>query len=139
MKKLTEELGVGDDRADLTPLIDCVFLLLLFFVVTAVFVEESNLFKIELEKAEHSEVRQLEDVVTVWISREGQYAMDQAYVPDDDLWPRLKSLHDKTPIKTLVIKGDKASPLGKMLVVMDMAKALGVTEILPAVEQKMMP
>lgn len=136
MKGLTEQLGVGDDRADLTPLIDCVFLLLLFFIVTAVFVEESNLFKIELQKAEHSELRELKDVVVVWISRNGQYALGQTHVPDDQLWPELKGLHEKTPIRTLVIKGDRQSPLGKMLVVMDMAKALGVEEILPAVQEQ---
>ena len=134
MKGLTEQLGVGDDRADLTPLIDCVFLLLLFFIVTAVFVEESNLFEIELAKAEHSEVRELKDVVVVWISRTGQYAMGQSYVPEDQLWQQLKAMHEETPIKTLVIKGDRESPLGKMLTVMDMAKALGIEEILPAVQ-----
>jgi biopolymer transport protein ExbD len=138
MKGLTEQLGVGDDRADLTPLIDCVFLLLLFFIVTAVFVEESNLFRIELQKAEHSELRELKDVVIIWVSRDGQYAMDQAFIPDDQLWPRLKALNDEQPIKTLVIKGDRESPLGKTLAVMDMAKALGVSEILPAVEEQTM-
>jgi biopolymer transport protein ExbD len=136
LKGLTEQLGLSDDRADLTPLIDCVFLLLLFFIVTAVFVDESNLFRVELQQAAHSETRKLEDVVVVWISQSGQYALDQTHVPDDQLWTTLKALHEKKPIRTLVIKGDYRSPLGKTLIVMDIAKALGVEEILPAVQKQ---
>ena len=57
MKGLTDQLGEGSDQADLTPMIDCVFLLLLFFIVTSSLSEETNLFKIEMPKAAHSEIR----------------------------------------------------------------------------------
>jgi len=134
MKSVTEQLNQSDDQADLTPLIDCVFLLLLFFIVTAVFVEETNLFQIELPEAERSEVRQLKDVVVVWISRDGRYSLDQQYVPADELWSRLKAMDDAKPIQTLVIKGDRQSPLEKTVHLFEIAKALGVPEILPAVE-----
>jgi biopolymer transport protein ExbD len=139
MKSLTEQLDVGGDQADLTPLIDCVFLLLLFFIVTAVFVEETNLFQVELAEAEQSEVRRLEDVVVVWVSEDGRYALEQEYVPDDRLWPRLKALHERSPIQTLVIKGDRRSPLEKTVHLFDIARALGVPEVLPAVDAARSP
>lgn len=135
MKGLTEQLERSDDRADLTPLIDCVFLLLLFFIVTAVFVEESNLFKVELSEAEQSELRKTDDAAIIWISADGRYAVDQQYVPQDELYSRLKSRHEKQPFKTIVIKGDRASPLEKTVHVFALAKALGVQEVLPAVQE----
>jgi biopolymer transport protein ExbD len=135
MKALTEQLSAGDDRADMTPLIDCVFLLLLFFVVTAVFVEETNLFKIELAQAPHSQVREVKDATVVWVSKGGQFAMGQAYVPDNQLWDRLSELHRREPIKLLVIKGDRGSPLEKAVMAWDMALALDVGEIALAVER----
>ncbi len=136
MERLTERLEVGGDQADLTPLIDCVFLLLLFFVVTAVFVEESNLFKVELAPAAHSEVRELEDVVTVWVSREGRFAVGDEYVPEDRLWARLTEMNETAPIQTLVIKGDRRCPLEKAVMAWDMARALEVEEIAIAVERE---
>jgi len=136
MKSLTEQLGIGDDRPDLTPLIDCVFLLLLFFVVTAVFAEETNLFRIELAPAPHSEVVEVKDAVVVWISKTGRYAMGESYVPDDQLWTRLSGMNETSPIKTLVIKGDRGSPLEKAVTAWDMALALGIEQVTLAVSDE---
>ena len=134
MKKLTEQLEAGNDQADLTPLIDCVFLLLLFFIVTAVFVEESNLFQVELAEAEHSQLRKTDDAAIVWISSDGRYAMDQQVIPHKKLYAHLKSRLAETPFKTIVIKGDRQSPLEKTVHVFEIAKALDIPEVLPAVQ-----
>ena len=136
MKQLTEQLEVDNDRADLTPLIDCVFLLLLFFIVTAVFVEESNLFKVDLPRAAHAELREIKDVVVVLVSRSGQFALGQDYVPDDQLWSRLNEVHQVTPIRTLIIKGDRDCPYQKVVMAMDVAQALNIEEISLAVEEE---
>ena len=136
MKGLTDQLDVGNDRADLTPLIDCVFLLLLFFVVTAVFVEESHLFKVDLPKAAHAELRELKDVVVVMVSKSGHFSVGKSYVPDEQLWDNLSTLHRKAPIKTLIIKGDRRCPYEKVVMAMDVAQALDVDEITLAVENK---
>ena len=136
MKGLTDQLDVGDDRADLTPLIDCVFLLLLFFVVTAVFVEESSLFQVELPKAAHAELREIKDVVVVSVAQGGQFSVGQDYVADDQLWSTLKAIDDRAPIRTLIIKGDRRCPYDKVVMAMDVAHALDVPEISLAVEEE---
>ena len=134
MKSLTDKLQPTDDRADLTPLIDCVFLLLLFFIVTAVFVEESRLFEIDLPKAEHAELRRLQDVVVVGVSRGGQFSVGESYVADEQLWDHLSGLNDDTAIPTLIIKGDRACPYEKVVMAVDMAHVLEVAEIVLAVD-----
>ena len=134
MKALTEQLQLGDDRADLTPLIDCVFLLLLFFIVTAVFVEESYLFKVDLPKAANAELRELKDVVVVTISPGGRFSLGKSYVPDNQLWDNLSALHREKPIRTFIIKGDRQCPYEKVVMAMDMAQALNVGEVTLAVQ-----
>ena len=134
MKSLTEGLETAGDQADLTPLIDCVFLLLLFFIVTAVFVEETNLFKVELPRAAQAEVRRVTDVVVVAVSRSGEFALERSYVTDDQFYARLKQINDRAPIETLIIKGDRRCPYEKVVLAMDVAQALDIGEISLAVE-----
>ena len=134
MKGLTELLEEESDRADLTPLIDCVFLLLLFFIVTTTFSEETNLFKVELPKAAHSDVRPISDELVVAISESGQFAVGQTYIRDDQLWGFLSDRHAKKPIQTLIIRGDRRSPYEKAVMAMDVAHALDINEITLAVQ-----
>ncbi len=133
MRRLTEEIDLTDDRADLTPLIDCVFLLLLFFVVTAVFVEETNLFEIDLPKAAHAQVRTPEDSLIVGISKEGRFSVGEAYVAEDQLWEHVSGLLAENPVQTLIIRGDRECPYEKVVLAMDVARALDVPEITLAV------
>lgn len=134
MKKLSDMLASGDDQPNMTPLIDCVFLLLLFFVVTAVFAEETNLFRIQLAQARHSEVVEVKDAVVVWISDEGRFALDQDVVSDEaDLWQRLSTRHRREPIETLVIKSDRGAPVEKAVAAWDIALGLGIEQVALAV------
>lgn len=136
MKGLTEQLEVGGDQPDLTPLIDCVFLLLLFFIVAGSLSEETNLFKVELPKAAHSEVRTISEQTVLAISAHGQFALGEKYLPDDKLWEALSEKHRQSPIQTLVIEGDRACPYEKVVMAMDVAEALEIQEITLAVSQE---
>lgn len=136
MKGLTEQLDETGDQADLTPLIDCVFLLLLFFIVTTTFSEETNLFKVELPKAAHSEVRAITEEVILSISESGQYALGHDYVPDDQLWGKLSVRHQTEPIQTLIIQGDKSCAYEKVVMAMEVAQSLNIEEITLAVAPK---
>ena len=136
MKGLTDLLEEDSDQADLTPLIDCVFLLLLFFIVTTTFSEETNLFKVVLPKGAHSEVHTLKEETVIAISESGQYAIGQSYIPTDELWGTLSARHAKEPIQTLVIKGDRNCPYEKVVMAMDVAQALEIEEITLAVKKE---
>ena len=139
MKGLTDQLqGDGGDQADLTPMIDCVFLLLLFFIVTTSFTEETNLFKVEMPKAEKSRVVTLENTVQVVIEKSGKIAVGKKIVADDELWSLLSQRYenaeaDNKPV--LVVRGDKDCPYEKVVLVMDIAQELGIDEISWAVSK----
>ena len=64
MRKLTEQLEGADDRPELTPLIDVVFMLLLFFIVTTTFAEDT-FFPIKLPTGRNTTAQAPTDAVTV--------------------------------------------------------------------------
>ena len=139
MKGLTDQLGDSSDQADLTPMIDCVFLLLLFFIVTTTFSEETNLFKIELPKAENPEVREVDEAINIVIEESGKIAIGSEIIPDNALWDAIKKRYDAAPADAkplVIVKGDHDSPYEKAIMIMDIAQALGVREITWAVETK---
>jgi biopolymer transport protein ExbD len=129
MKGLTEQMEMEcGDQADLTPMIDCVFLLLLFFIVTTSFSEETYLFEIELPKAEKSSAVTFEDSVQVVIEKGGKYSVGNETFGEKQLWKVLSQQYKKEHVP-LVVRGDAASPYQKVISVMDMAQELGVKEI----------
>lgn len=125
-KSLSEE--DQDDRADLVPLIDCVFLVLLFYVIASTFSEDNSVFKVELPKAKETAVRAQEDTVTISVSRTGQFALGDEIVPDDQLWGRLEKRNETKRIKTLIIRGDKGCPYEKIVNALDLAQSLNIAE-----------
>jgi biopolymer transport protein ExbD len=135
MQGLSDQLEDQSDQADLTPMIDCVFLLLLFFIVTSSFTEES-LFKIELPKASKAEVYDVAEAVVLSISKSGQFAIGKNYVPDDQLWQKLSQHHKEEPIKTLIIKGDRRCPYEKVVMALDVAQALEIADYGLVIDRK---
>ena len=117
-----------DDRADLVPLIDCVFLVLLFYVIASTFSEDNSIFKVELPKAKEVAVRAPDDTVTVSVSRAGQFALGDKVVSSDELWTQLSARNQSKRIKTLVIRGDKGCPYEKIVNALDVAQALNIAE-----------
>ena len=136
MKGLTDQLQEGDDRADMTPMIDCIFLLLLFFIVTATFSEE-NIFDVDLPEAAQPVVREGEEVVQIYILKDGGYSIGSRTVTEETLLPTLRAIHQRQPIKSLVIKGDRRVTYDKVVKVVDIAHSLRITEFSLAVDREL--
>jgi len=122
--EMSDEL---DDRIDLTPMLDCVFCLLLFLIIATTF-EEDGLFKVTLPKAAHAEVRSKAEVVTLLIAKDGRFAIGREYIPDRQLLPTLKRLKDGKKLRSLLIKGDQDAPYRKVVLAVDTAQALNISE-----------
>ncbi len=128
----------NDDRADLVPLIDCVFLVLLFYVVASTFSEESP-FTLELPRAAEDEQSTAlapgGETATVWVNAAGEIALNQDIIPPLMLTGKLGEM-TRAGMKTLVVRGDKNAPYDRVVAVVDAAQAVGVSELTLAVERK---
>jgi biopolymer transport protein ExbD len=117
----------------LTSLIDIVFLLLVYFLLTTNFMVEEGI-KIKLPQAKAS-APQTEEVITVYVDREGRAFLGTDEVSISVLFDRLKQMIGGQENKLVVIRADRAVILNKAVKVMDVAKAAGAGRLCLATEK----
>ncbi len=112
---------------NIASLVDVLFLLLIFFMVTSAFVEQPNI-KLELPATRHSEVSKVERTVLT-ISRDGQLFLKEKPVDKQNLEKELRRLMLDTGDDVLVLKADKMVPYGDVVDIMDYAKGAGFKKV----------
>ncbi len=113
---------------NLTPLIDIVFLLLVFFMLTAHFIQDQAI-DINLPKANSSKPIEKDEYVEVVLTPEGELQVDGTVVAKDDLEETIRgALH--SPGKRFVrLRGDHESNFGMAVHVMDAARKAGAESL----------
>ena len=124
--------GVGV-QVPLTSLIDIVFLLLIYFLLTTNFMVEEGI-KIKLPQAKAS-APQTEKVITVYVDREGRAFLENCEVSVEVLFDRLKEMIGIQKDKLVVVRADRAVILNMAVKVMDVAKAAGAGRLCLATEK----
>ena len=120
--------GQGEElRLNLTPMIDAVFLLLIFFMVTTVFTRPHQL-QVELPEAVNYD-RLKEKKLNVAISAEGQVEINGRLVDMADLAGWLETEKSRTTSTSLIIKADAKSMHGYVIDAMEIANQAGMTKI----------
>jgi len=123
----------SDERVDvnLTPLIDVVFLLLIFFMVSTTFDRHAKL-KVELPEASAKTEQQLEDPVVLSIDVKGNYFVNDRQVVNTQLetlkTALQKTIADKKDV-SLVLRADAKTPHQSVVRAMDAAAQLGLTRL----------
>jgi len=120
---------------NMTPLIDIVFLLLVFFMLTSHFVRDDAL-NIQLPKTDSSERLDEKKSIEVIINAKGEWLYKKQVLDADDLQ---KTLHEDLLTrkdKRVRIRGDKSSDLGSAVTVLDVARRAGATGVDIVTEHK---
>lgn len=117
----------------LTALIDIVFLLLIYFLLTTNFLVEEGI-KVKLPQARAS-APQTEEVITVFVDTHGQAFLGREAVAPDRLFDRLKKAIAGQPDRLVVVRADRTVVLNKAVNVMDVAKAAGAGRLCLATEK----
>ena len=120
---------------DLTPLIDCIFQLLVFFLLTASFITTPNL-GVELPKASSKNVASQQRDLVIVVTRDGKIQLDNQPLAADRLLSRLRALHKKQPNTRVLIQADTKAYHGRVVRVMDAAKAAGFRRLGVAIQQQ---
>lgn len=113
---------------NLTPLIDIVFLLLIFFMLTAHFVQEESL-DIELPEAESAAMDEDESLVEVILSPEGELRVDGRVVPPERLEETLRGALHAPGRKSVRLRGDTTARFGHAVSVIDAARKAGAESL----------
>jgi biopolymer transport protein ExbD len=118
----------------MTPLIDMVFILLIFFVVTTSFVAETGI-GIERPRAGSSQALPRESV-TIAIDHAGQIVLAGRKTGLFSIRPHLETQLRSRPGLAAVIVADKTVPIDRIVRVMDEIRGAGVTDIALATERE---
>ncbi len=117
-------------EVSLTPMIDVVFLLLIFFMVTTTFSKETSI-KIQLPQAEGQEVEQHKQVLLLVIDKSGQFFINDRALADKSLATLTKELTAAAGNKQipLVINADANAPVQAAISVLEAANKTGFKNI----------
>jgi len=124
-----EEFNESTDEGtgpDLTPLIDMVFLLLIFFLLTSFFARPS--IPVDLPRASEAEVAESQDI-TITIEKGGVIMLNGEPLRPRKLEQTLEWIYSSTDAKEAVIQSDREVPFGRVVEVMDIAKRAGAEGI----------
>lgn len=114
-------------NVDLTPLIDVVFLLLIFFMVSTTFTKETHL-EINLPQAQGNESSETVEAIDVLIAQDGTYSVNGTPLVNtqaDTLKRALRELSEGDTDKPLTITADAKTPHQSVVTAMDVAGQLG--------------
>ncbi len=123
--KFKRRVFLEKGNLDIAPLIDVVFLLLVFFMLTSSFIFQPGI-KINLPKAVTSEVIQKENLIII-ITSDNLLYINERVIDQDELISRIKIASQES--KPILIKADRKASLGKVVEIWDMCRAEGVDKI----------
>ena len=121
----------------MAPLIDVIFLLLIFYAVTTQFVTDERL-KLKLPEARTAEQvgkGREEAPPEVLVASDGTVWIDQQQVPLDELEARIRTLVERSPDKQIILKGDQVADYGVVVKVLDTARSVGATGVQMSAER----
>ena len=117
---------------DIAPLIDIVFLLLIFFMLTANFIMQPGI-KITLPAAKSS-LLQDEDNIIISITKDNRIFLNESEKNLDELEFALQKKLEESERKTVILKADEKINLGLAIKVMDIAKYVGSEKLVISTE-----
>jgi biopolymer transport protein ExbD len=117
---------------DLTPMLDVVFIMLIFFIVTASFVKEAGVDVIR-PPAQTADPKDKGNIL-IAITESGQIWIERRAVDASSLQAHIERLHGENPQGSIVVQADKNSQNSLLVTVMDAARDAGVTQIAIAAE-----
>jgi len=121
----------------MSPLIDVIFLLLLFYAVTTTFVSDERL-KLKLPEAKTAEdagISRDERPPEVKVATDGTIWIDDRIVPESQLEDRIRELVERAPDDGIILKGDKGADYGVVVHVLDVARSVGAKGIQMSAER----
>ncbi len=127
----------NDLDLNITPLIDVVFLLLIFFMVSTTFQRESEI-SIELPEASGKVAKNEKKVIEISIDNQGNYFINQRKVKDSNIKTLKKAIsmvRGEAKEPKLIISADKMTPHQSVVRAMDAARQLGLVHLTFATRQ----
>ena len=126
-KRLSQTSSDQESQIELTPMLDVVFIMLIFFIVTTSFVKESGI-EVSRPNADTAE-KQERASIFIAIDSEGRIFLQKRKIEIEAVRANIEKLHAESPEGSVVIQADKQSETGILIKVMDQIRLAGVQNI----------
>lgn len=123
-----------DIRIELTSMVDVVFLLLIFFMISTTFVESQGI-DVKLPTADSKNIQKTPDEVKVYLEKSGRIHLDDHLISLADLKAHLAGYSERAATTTFVILADEKALHGIVVEIMDAARAAGFLKLAIATQQ----
>ena len=131
VRKAAEEQG---QQIDLTPMLDVVFIMLIFFIVTATFIKEAGVDVNRPVAETRDEIKNQNILVAVTAADE--IWINKVMVKPTSVKAVIERMHADNPKGAVVIQADQQSTAEKFAIVYDAARDAGVSDIHLAAEEQ---
>jgi len=122
-----------EGEIDITPMLDVVFIMLIFFIVTASFVKESG---IEVNRPDAStSAAKPKASILIAITEQGEIWINKRKVEESQIRANIERLHAENPQGTVVVQADEEARTKVLVLVMDAARQAGVYDVSLATEE----
>ena len=116
-----------ENEINLTPMLDVVFIMLIFFIVTATFIKEPG---VDVDRPDaFTAEQQFDAAILIAISGNDEIWIDRKQVDSRSVRDAIERLHLENPRGGIVIQADENSTHEQLVIVMEAAKQVGVTNV----------
>ena len=122
-----------NEEINMTPMLDVVFIMLIFFIVTATFVKEAGIDVNRPEAA--TAVKKERANILVAISDKGEIWINKRQVDVRAVQANIERLHAENPQGSVVIQADKLATTETLIKVMDASRSAGVFDVSIAAQE----
>ncbi|MDH3932577.1 MAG: biopolymer transporter ExbD [Chromatiales bacterium] len=128
-----QEVQQEESEINITPMLDVVFIMLIFFIVTASFVKEAG---IDVNRPDAQTAQKKEKAnILIAISANNEIWIDRRQVDPRAVRANIERLHAENPQGTVVIQADKEAKTETLIQVMDSARQAGVYDVAIAAQE----
>jgi len=127
MMQREQKMNVDDDELEvnMTPMLDIVFIMLIFFIVTAVFVKDTGIKVSRPAATTAAEVKRISTLIGV--SANGEIWINKKTVALEEVYPLVAKLRQENPKGKIVITADAAADSTVVVRIIEQLNLLGIT------------
>ena len=120
------------------PMIDIIFFLLVFFMMSTLYMVEQRTLPINLPQASaaQSDMANMAKNVAITVAKDGAIYVDQEQIPAELFKARIQAQLVRQPDATFILRSDKQAEYGRVVMILDELKAVGVKKVAVATEQR---